>query len=311
MFNHNTVMLKEAVNGLNVKKGGIYVDATLGGGGHSQFILDKLEGEGILIVFDQDEVAIKNAKKKFSSYNNIIIIKDNFSKIIEYLNHLKIERIDGILFDLGLSSMQIDESDRGFSYMKEGPLDMRMNQESDFSAYNVINEYSVEDLTNVFEKFGEEKFSRLIAKRICEKRENKKFVTTKDLNELILNSIPKKFYYNAKSHPSKRVFQATRIEVNKELDVFENTLIRIKNRLSLGGRISVISFHSLEDRICKFYFKKWSSIKIELKNLPVIPEEYLPEFKMINNKPILPIKEELEENSRSKSAKLRILEKVK
>lgn len=308
MFSHYTVMLEESVDGLNIKPDGIYVDATLGGAGHSQLIRSKLT-TGHLYCFDQDQIAIDNANQVFAGDENVTIIKSNFRHLKHELNKLGIERIDGILFDLGVSSMQLDVAERGFSYTKSGPLDMRMDNSMAKTAADIVNSYDERELAHIFDKYGEEKFSRLYAKEIVKRRSNEPFADTLQLNEMILETIPKKFFYNAKSHPSKRVFQALRIEVNKELDVFEETLVDCFEMLNIGGRISVITFHSLEDKICKYYFKAKSEVRSEFKNLPVIPDEYLPVGKSVTRKPILPSKEELEVNSRSLSAKLRVFEK--
>ncbi len=308
-FNHTTVLLEESVKGLNIKPNKIYVDATLGGAGHSSLIQEQLE-DGHLYCFDQDIWAIDNAKEKFKNTDNVTIIQSNFMNLKAELKKHNIDKIDGILFDLGVSSMQLDQEDRGFSYIHDGPLDMRMNQEASLDAKQVVNEYSFHDLMHIFNKFGEEKFSKQIARAIETKRAEKEITTTKELTDIILDAIPKKAFYNAKSHPAKRVFQALRIEVNKELDVFEETLKSAFAMLNPGGRISVITFHSLEDRICKYYFKEWSEIDPEIKKLPMIPEGYHPKAKLVNRKPILPSAEECEYNSRSRSAKLRILERI-
>ncbi len=308
-FEHTTVLLKESVKGLNISENKIYVDATLGGAGHSSLIQEELIN-GHLYCFDQDVWAIENAKSHFKNKDNVTIIQSNFVNIKQELAKYNIKKIDGILFDLGVSSMQLDQEDRGFSYIHDGPLDMRMNQEATFTAKNVVNEYSFHDLMHIFNKYGEEKFAKQIARAIESKREEKPIETTKELTDIILNAIPKKAFYSAKSHPAKRVFQAIRIEVNKELDVFEETLKTAFSMLNPGGRISVITFHSLEDRICKYYFKKWTEIDSEIKKLPMIPPEYQPKAKLVNRKPILPSVEECENNSRSRSAKLRILERI-
>ncbi len=309
-FNHETVLLHESVDALNIRPGKIYVDATLGGAGHSSLILDKISDGGHLYVFDQDIWAIENAKKKFADCDNVTIIQSNFVNLKAELASRGVTKIDGILFDLGVSSMQLDQEERGFSYMHDGPLDMRMNQTASFSAYNVVNEYSFHDLMHIFNKFGEEKFSKQIARAIEAKREEAPITTTKELTDIILNAIPKKAFYGAKSHPAKRVFQAVRIEVNKELDVFEDTLKDAFEMMNESGRISVITFHSLEDRICKYYFKNWSKVDDSIAALPVIPDEFKPKAKEVSRKPILPTKEELEHNSRSRSAKLRVLERI-
>ncbi len=308
-FEHTTVLLKESVKGLNISENKIYVDATLGGAGHSSLIQEEITN-GHLYCFDQDIWAIENAKNHFKESDNVTIIQSNFVNLKQELAKYNVNKIDGILFDLGVSSMQLDQEDRGFSYIHDGPLDMRMNQDATFTAKNVVNEYSFHDLMHIFNKYGEEKFSKQIARAIESKREEKPIETTKELTDIILNAIPKKAFYSAKSHPAKRVFQAIRIEVNKELDVFEETLKTAFSMLNPGGRISVITFHSLEDRICKYYFKKWTEIDPEIKMLPMVPPEYQPKAKLINRKPILPSVEECEYNSRSRSAKLRILERI-
>lgn len=311
MFKHETVLLNECIENLHIKPDGIYVDATLGGAGHSSLIHSKLSDKGTLICFDQDQTAIDNAQIKFANVDNVIIIKSNFVNLKTELAARNINHIDGILFDLGVSSMQIDTDERGFSYIHDGPLDMRMNMDSEFSAYNVVNEYSFHDLMLIFNKYGEEKFAKQIARKIEAQRVETPIKTTMELNDLILSAIPKKAFYEAKSHPSKRVFQAIRIEVNKELDVFEETLIDAFEMLNVDGYIAVITFHSLEDRICKYYFKKWSELSEELKQLPMVPKELGPRGYVKKHKPVLPSKEELEVNSRSRSAKLRSIKKVR
>ncbi len=310
MFNHETVLLKEAVDILNINPDGVYVDATLGGAGHSELILKQLSNSGKLIAFDQDLIAINSAVKKLGNEKKFIPIHSNFKNLKTELNKLGIFQIDGILFDLGVSSMQIDCEDRGFSYIHEGPLDMRMDQTSDFSAYNVINEYDFHELQHIFKKFGEEKFAKQIARGIENKCRDGKIKTTKELSDVILSSIPKKAFYAAKSHPSKRVFQAVRIEVNKELDVFESTLKDAFSLLKVDGIIAVITFHSLEDKICKYYFKEWTEVDSKFNKLPILPKSLQPPAKLINKKPILPLEEEEQKNSRCKSAKLRALRKV-
>ncbi len=308
MFSHYTVMLEESVDGLQVKPDGIYVDATLGGCGHSKLIASKLTS-GHLYCFDQDIVAIENANKVFGSNPNVTIIKSNFKDLKMQLSRRGIYKIDGILFDLGVSSMQLDVAERGFSYTKSGPLDMRMDNSVDLTAEQVVNTYCADKLSHIFEKYGEEKFAKLYANAIVKAREDGPITDTLVLNQLILDTIPKKYFYKAKSHPSKRVFQALRIEVNKELDVFEQTLIDCFEMLNINGRISVITFHSLEDKICKYYFKQKSEVRSEFKSLPIIPQQYLPLGTQITRKPIIASAEELEVNSRSLSAKLRIFEK--
>ncbi|SDM04112.1 16S rRNA (cytosine(1402)-N(4))-methyltransferase RsmH [Bacillus sp. OK048] len=309
MFEHTTVLLDEAVNGLNIKPDGIYVDCTLGGAGHSSLILSKLTDNGKLFAFDQDEIAIANAKEKLSLYGEqLTIIKSNFLYLKEELEKLGIEKVDGVLYDLGVSSPQLDTPERGFSYHHDAPLDMRMDNEADISAYDVINHWSYEDLVRIFFRYGEEKFSKQIARKIEARREIKPIETTFELVELIKEGIPAPARRKG-GHPAKRVFQAVRIAVNDELAVFEQSLQKAFEILNPSGRISVITFHSLEDRICKAAFKKESEIPDLPKGLPIIPDEYKPNLKLITRKPILPSEEELEHNNRARSAKLRIAEK--
>jgi 16S rRNA (cytosine1402-N4)-methyltransferase len=310
MFEHTTVLLDEAVNGLNIKPDGIYVDCTLGGAGHSSLILSKLTDNGKLFAFDQDEVAIANAKEKLSVYGEqLTIIKSNFLYLKEELEQLGIEKVDGVLYDLGVSSPQLDTPERGFSYHHEAPLDMRMDNDADISAYDVINHWSYEDLVRIFFRYGEEKFSKQIARKIEAKREIKPIETTFELVELIKEGIPAPARRKG-GHPAKRVFQAVRIAVNDELAVFEKSLQKAIDILNPEGRISVITFHSLEDRICKAAFKKASETPDLPHGLPIIPEEFKPILKLITRKPILPSEEELEHNNRARSAKLRIAEKL-
>jgi 16S rRNA (cytosine1402-N4)-methyltransferase len=309
MFEHTTVLLDEAVNGLNIKPDGIYVDCTLGGAGHSSLILSKLTDNGKLFAFDQDEVAIANAKEKLSVYGEqLTIIKSNFLYLKEELEQLGIEKVDGVLYDLGVSSPQLDTPERGFSYHHDAPLDMRMDNDADISAYDVINHWSYEDLVRIFFRYGEEKFSKQIARKIEAKREIKPIETTFELVELIKEGIPAPARRKG-GHPAKRVFQAVRIAVNDELAVFEKSLQKAIDILNPEGRISVITFHSLEDRICKAAFKKASETPDLPHGLPIIPEEFKPILKLITRKPILPSEEELEHNNRARSAKLRIAEK--
>jgi 16S rRNA (cytosine1402-N4)-methyltransferase len=310
MFEHTTVLLDEAVNGLNIKPNGIYVDCTLGGAGHSSQILSKLTNNGKLFAFDQDEIAIAHAKEKLSLYGEqLTIIKSNFLYLKEELEKLGIEKVDGVLYDLGVSSPQLDTPERGFSYHHDAPLDMRMDNEAQISAYDVINHWSYEDLVRIFFRYGEEKFSKQIARKIEARRENQPIETTFELVDLIKEGIPAPARRKG-GHPAKRIFQAVRIAVNDELAVFEKSLQKAINILNPGGRISVITFHSLEDRICKAAFKKASEIPDLPHGLPVIPEEFKPIMKLITRKPILPSEEELEHNNRARSAKLRIAEKL-
>lgn len=309
MFNHKTVLLDEAVNGLNIKADGIYVDCTLGGAGHSHHILTKLSEQGKLYAFDQDELAIQNAKDKLASFGERFqVIKSNFLYLEDELAKRNIDKVDGILYDLGVSSPQLDTPERGFSYHHDAPLDMRMDTEANLSAYHVVNEWTYEALVRIFFQYGEEKFSKQIARKIEAARVEKPIETTGELVELIKEAIPAPARRKG-GHPAKRVFQAIRIAVNDELKVFEQSLHQAIRLLSAGGRISVITFHSLEDRICKVTFKKESENPDLPHGLPIIPEEYKPELKLITRKPITPSEEELEYNNRARSAKLRIAEK--
>ncbi|MDD8048275.1 MAG: 16S rRNA (cytosine(1402)-N(4))-methyltransferase RsmH [Thomasclavelia sp.] len=309
MYKHVTVLLKEAVDGLNIKEDGIYVDCTLGGAGHSSEILKRLT-TGHLYCFDQDEVAIKNADDKLSKISqNYTIIHSNFENITKELNERGIDYVDGILFDLGVSSMQFDEGDRGFSYNYDARLDMRMDQTKSLDAYEIVNNYSYNEIVTILYKYADEKFAKQIARKIEEKRKEKPIETTFELVEIVKESIPA--YARRKGgHPAKRTFQALRIAVNDELNVFDRALKQSLDLLNLNGRISVITFHSLEDKICKYTFKDVSTMDKALQGLPDVPKEMLPKFKMVNRKPILPSKDELEDNNRAHSAKLRIIERV-
>jgi 16S rRNA (cytosine1402-N4)-methyltransferase len=310
MFNHTTVLLKEAAEGLNIKPDGVYVDCTLGGAGHSEYIVKQLSEKGKLIAFDQDDVALANAKEKLDPYlDRVILIKSNFRYLKEQLMKHGIEEVDGVLFDLGVSSPQLDTPERGFSFHHDAPLDMRMDQNSMFSAYNVVNEWPYEKLVKIFFQYGEEKFSKQIARKIEAYRESKPIETTLELVDLIKDGIPAPARRTG-GHPAKRIFQAIRIAVNDELQVFEDAIEQAMDVIKKGGRVSVITFHSLEDRICKVAFKNASTVPQLPHGLPIIPEEFKPKMKVITRKPILPSEEEIEENKRARSAKLRIVEKL-
>ena len=307
MFKHYSVLLNEAVEGLDIKEDGIYVDCTLGGAGHSLEILKKLT-TGKLYAFDQDNVALENAKIKLSEYaDKVVFIKSNFENLKEKLAEQNVYEVDGVLYDLGVSSPQLDTPERGFSYNYDTRLDMRMDTDASMSAYEVVNEYSYHDLVRIFYRYGEEKFSKQIARNIEKKRELAPIETTFQLVDIIKESIPAAKRRTG-GHPAKRVFQAIRIAVNNELSVFENSLEQAIDIVKVGGRISVITFHSLEDRICKQIFNSYAKNKDIPKNLPVLPEESLSKLKLITRKPICPSERELEENNRSRSAKLRIAE---
>ena len=305
MFKHYSVLLSEAVEGLDIKEDGIYVDCTLGGAGHSLEILKRLKN-GKLYAFDQDNVALENAKEKLAEYSDkVVFIKSNFVNLKEKLAELGVHEVDGVLYDLGVSSPQLDTPERGFSYNYDTRLDMRMDTDAKISAYEVVNEYSYHDLVKIFYRYGEENFSKQIARNIEKKREQKPIETTFELVEIIKESIPAAKRRTG-GHPAKRVFQAIRIAVNNELSVFEDSLEQAIDIVSVGGRISVITFHSLEDRICKQIFNTYSKTKDIPKNLPIMPEESLSKLKVITRKPVYPSDIELEENNRSRSAKLRV-----
>lgn len=305
---HYSVMLKEVIENLNIKNDGIYVDGTIGLAGHSSEILKKISN-GHLYGFDQDDFAVEKSTEKLSKIsNNFTIIRDNFENIKDRLEELGIEKVDGILLDLGVSSPQIDDGQRGFSFMKDALLDMRMDNRNKLTAKCIVNNYSEQELINIFYTFGEEDFSKPIAKNIVEKRKIKEIKTTFELVKIIEESVPKKYFI--KNHPERKIFQALRIEVNRELNVLNSVLPDAISLLKTGGRLCVITFHSLEDRIVKQTFKKYSEVNDLVKGLPIIPDEYKPLIKLVNTKPILASEEELEENSRSKSAKLRIIERL-
>ncbi|MBQ9834112.1 MAG: 16S rRNA (cytosine(1402)-N(4))-methyltransferase RsmH [Bacilli bacterium] len=305
---HYSVLLNEVIENLAIKEDGVYVDATVGYAGHSQEILKRLK-RGFLFAFDADQEAIDFAQRRLSEISsNFKIFHDNFSNLKENLENDNIGLVDGFLFDLGISSPQIDNSERGFSFMREGKLDMRMDNTKEKSAYEVVNNYSQDELTDIFFKYGEEKLSKVIARKIVFYRQDKKIETTTELVEVIKRAVGAK-YFNEK-HPERQIFQAIRIEVNEELKVIEKALPEAIKMLKPGGRICVITFHSLEDRIVKHIFKQYSETDEIVKGLPVIPDEYKPLIKLINKKPILPSNKELEENRRSNSAKLRVIERV-
>lgn len=302
-FKHYTVMKHEAVNALECKDGLIYVDCTLGGGGHSELILQKISPNGRLISFDIDQDAIDAASDRLKDYKNLTIVKSSYTNIKQVLKDLGIEKITGgILFDLGASYHQLTKQERGFSFSKEAPLDMRFNMDSDFSAYNVVNEYSEDDLVKIFSEYGEERFSKRIAKQIVTQRKIKKIETTTELANLIVNCTPK---IKSSIHPATRVFQAIRIEVNQELQNVKNTLIDVLDLLDFGAIISVISFHSLEDRVVKQIFKYYAS-KCHCDKNQMICNCPPPILELVNKKPIMATEKEINENPPSRSAKLRI-----
>ena len=309
MMKHISVLLNESISSLNLKENSIIVDATLGYGGHSSNILERID-KGYLFAFDQDSEAIRYSTDRLRHIGtNFTIIKSNFVNMKAELEKFGIEKVDGVLFDLGVSSPQLDDKNRGFSFHEDARLDMRMNKEQKLSAYEVVNEYSEKDLANIFFKYGEDKFSKNVARKIVQYRKIKKIETTLELVEVIKSAIPMK--YRTNKHPARQIFQAIRIEVNHELDVIEPSLQQATSLLNVGGRVAIITFHSLEDRIVKNYFKKITEIDDKVKGIPNIPDEYLPDFKLITNKAITPNDEELETNPRSRSSKLRVIERIK
>ena len=309
MEKHISVLLNESISSLNLKVNSIIVDATLGYGGHSSNILDRIK-EGYLFAFDQDSEAIRHSTDRLSKIGtNFTIIKSNFVHMKEELNKLNVSKVDGILFDLGVSSPQLDDSERGFSYHNEARLDMRMDKSQKLSAYEVVNNYSKAELARIFKQYGESKFANNIAKKIVEYREKKKIETTLELVEVIKTAVPMKFRVD--KHPARQIFQAIRIEVNHELDVLEPAILQALDLLNIGGRCAIITFHSLEDRIVKRVFNEKCKIDDKVKGMPNIPEEYLPDYKLVYNKAISPSEEEVKNNPRARSSKLRVIEKVK
>ena len=304
-FKHISVLADEVIENLNIKSDSIYVDLTLGKGGHSKLILENLSNKGRLIGLDQDQDALNAARENLKDFTNVTFIKSNFENIDQVLKELDVYKIDGALMDIGVSSYQIDNGDRGFSYMNDGPLDMRMDTANELTAEKIINEYPKEELVRIFSDFGEERFSKTIARKIIETREQYPIDTTFKLRELIQKSVR-----TNEAHPEKRVFQALRIEVNRELEVLENTLEKVVDHLNIDGRLCVISFHSLEDRIVKNKFKDLEKDCICPPSLPVCVCNHKAKIKIVNKKPITASKNELELNSRSKSAKLRVCQRI-
>ena len=304
-FEHIPVIATETIENLNIKPDGVYLDLTLGKGGHSKMILEKLSDKGTLIALDQDKEAIEAAKENLKDFSNVIFVNSNFEKIDQVLRDLGFDYIDGALMDIGVSSYQIDNADRGFSYMKDGPLDMRMNQENELTAEIIVNEYSQDELEKLFFEYGEEKFSRLIAKNIIKAREDYRIDTTFKLKDIVTKSIK-----SNEAHPEKRVFQALRIEVNRELDVLKNTIDKVVDHLNEGGRLAIITFHSLEDRIVKNKFKDLATDCICPPEFPVCVCNHKAKVKIITRKPITASKKELKENSRAKPAKLRVCQRI-
>ena len=303
-------MLAETVESLNIKPGGVYVDCTLGGAGHSARILEKMGGDGKLVGIDRDEYAIQKASQRLEKYkDNILLIKGNFCDAPELLSENGIHKIDGVVADLGVSSFQLDNADRGFSYMHDAPLDMRMSRQDKLSAYDVVNGYEEKELSRIINLFGEERFASKIAYNICRTREKQPIKTTAELAEVVKNSIPAKNRADG-PHPAKRTFQAIRIEVNGELDVIDKMILGLFPMLESGGRMAVITFHSLEDRIVKHTFAELAKGCVCPPDFPVCVCGKKPQGVVVTKKPILPSEQELEENPRSRSAKLRVCEKI-
>ena len=308
-FNHVSVLLNECIENLNIKPDGIYVDGTMGGAGHSLEIVKKLSPKGTLIGIDRDEEALAVAKERLKDFSNVKYVHDNHDNIDEIIKNLNLKGVDGILLDLGVSSYQIDEKTRGFTYMNDGPLDMRMDKSQELTAEYIVNNYEEQELARIIFEYGEEKFSRKIAKNICEYRSNKKIETTSELVKIIEKSIPGKFR-EKNSHPAKRTFQAIRIEVNNEIEPLYNTVKNSINALNSKGRLCVITFHSLEDRMVKKAYVDAEEKCTCPKDLPYCVCGNVSLGKIINKRPILPTEKEMQENSRSRSAKLRVFEKI-
>ena len=307
MYKHISVLLNESLDYLNINPNGIYVDCTLGGGGHSFEILKRLEN-GHLYCFDQDDYAISRAKEKLDTlHKNYTIIKSNFVNIKEELNNLGVEKVDGILYDLGVSSFQFDIPERGFSYNYDAPLDMRMDQSKELTAEKIVNEYSFHDIQRYLLRYGEEKQAKYIARKIEQVRKEKEIKTTFELVDVIKSALPQKLL-KKKGHPAKKTFQALRIAVNDELQVFENSLAQAFDLLNPEGRVVVITFHSLEDRIAKTMMKERCVLDIP-KHIPITPD-VKPDFELLHRKVILPTEEELQVNNRAHSAKLRAIKKL-
>ncbi|HGO3322564.1 TPA: 16S rRNA (cytosine(1402)-N(4))-methyltransferase RsmH [Staphylococcus aureus] len=311
MFHHISVMLNETIDYLNVKENGVYIDCTLGGAGHALYLLNQLNDDGRLIAIDQDQTAIDNAKEVLKDHlHKVTFVHSNFSELTQILKDLNIEKVDGIYYDLGVSSPQLDIPERGFSYHHDATLDMRMDQTQELTAYEIVNNWSYEALVKIFYRYGEEKFSKQIARRIEAHREQQPITTTLELVDIIKEGIPAKARRKG-GHPAKRVFQALRIAVNDELSAFEDSIEQAIELVKVDGRISVITFHSLEDRLCKQVFQEYEKGPEVPRGLPVIPEAYTPKLKRVNRKPITATEEDLDDNNRARSAKLRVAEILK
>ncbi|HCY7588400.1 TPA: 16S rRNA (cytosine(1402)-N(4))-methyltransferase RsmH [Staphylococcus aureus] len=311
MFHHISVMLNETIDYLNVKENGVYIDCTLGGAGHALYLLNQLNDDGRLIAIDQDQTAIDNAKEVLKDHlHKVTFVHNNFRELTQILKDLNIEKVDGIYYDLGVSSPQLDIPERGFSYHHDATLDMRMDRTQELTAYEIVNNWSYEALVKIFYRYGEEKFSKQIARRIEAHREQQPITTTLELVDIIKEGIPAKARRKG-GHPAKRVFQALRIAVNDELSAFEDSIEQAIELVKVDGRISVITFHSLEDRLCKQVFQEYEKGPEVPRGLPVIPEAYTPKLKRVNRKPITATEEDLDDNNRARSAKLRVAEILK
>lgn len=311
MFHHISVMLNETIDYLNVKENGVYIDCTLGGAGHALYLLNQLNDDGRLIAIDQDQTAIDNAKEVLKDHlHKVTFVHSNFRELTQISKDLNIEKVDGIYYDLGVSSPQLDIPERGFSYHHDATLDMRMDQTQELTAYEIVNNWSYEALVKIFYRYGEEKFSKQIARRIEAHREQQPITTTLELVDIIKEGIPAKARRKG-GHPAKRVFQALRIAVNDELSAFEDSIEQAIELVKVEGRISVITFHSLEDRLCKQVFQEYEKGPEVPRGLPVIPEAYTPKLKRVNRKPITATEEDLDDNNRARSAKLRVAEILK
>lgn len=310
-FNHETVLLNETIDALNVKPDGIYVDCTLGGAGHAFYLLSQLNEKGHLYAFDQDLTAIEHAKKTLKPYiesGQVTFIHDNFRNIKQALQHYGVDQVDGIYYDLGVSSPQLDVASRGFSYRLEAPLDMRMDQTQSLTAKEIVNEWSYEQLVRILYRYADERFAKRIARAIEKQRQIQSIELTTELADIVKEAIPAATRRTG-GHPAKRTFQAIRIAVNDELGAIETSIEDGLTLLNHQGRMSVISFHSLEDRIVKHLFKEVSSLPDIPANLPILPQDYKADYRMITRKPIMATQEELDENNRSRSAKLRVIER--
>ena len=309
-FEHRSVLLEETVNGLNIKPDGIYVDGTLGGGGHAFEVCTRLNDKGSIVGIDQDEAAIEAAGIRLKDFGDkVTIVRSNYCEMKSRLHELGIDKVDGIVLDLGVSSYQLDTPERGFSYREDAPLDMRMDRRQKMTARDIVNDYSEMDLYRVIRDYGEDKFAKNIARHIVAEREKRSIETTGELTEIIRHAIPMK-YQKKSGHPAKRTFQAIRIELNRELDVLRESLDDMIEILNPGGRLCIITFHSLEDRIVKSAFRKNENPCTCPSHFPLCVCGNVSKGRIITKKPILPSEEEMESNSRSKSAKLRIFERV-